>query len=335
MSFSRRKILFGAAGVAPVIALPTADFWFQYKNDIHAELRSVIGEVPNVQLLRGSDIQKRVIDTREKAAALLANHTVIARPWSDTHTNIKIATYQIGQDLDKPTILFLHGTPGFWGDHVYYIDSLAEHANLIFIDRPGFGDSGKNQIVPLVEQSRMLRAMMDDLGVQRYHIVAHSWGGAVAAQMALDDAFKVTAMTLVAPALAPQYENLDIVQRVIINSGNFVSGLDPILFLMRRWLDMESYVTAARELEGANTQLVTLTGDLRHSPIATPTTIFQGDRDGLVDPRTPAAVKENKGFRNLKTFEIYGGTHQIYWTHFPVISQNIREQLRRLSYPRP
>ena len=89
---------------------------------------------------------------------------------------------------DRPAVLFVHGTPGRWGDFVHFLadPQLQRDAYLVSLDRPGWGDSPFAQTprrVILALQSRSLGPLLERLadasagcGVV---LVGHSLGGSL------------------------------------------------------------------------------------------------------------------------------------------------------------
>ncbi len=84
-------------------------------------------------------------------------------------------------------------------------ERLAARHRVILIDRSGLGwseRSGRDGSSP-VYQAAMLRDVFDRLDVPRAIIVGHSWGGALAAALALDHPRRVAGLVLLAPPLYP------------------------------------------------------------------------------------------------------------------------------------
>lgn len=80
--------------------------------------------------------------------------------------------------------------------------ALAERYRLIRYHRRGFaGSEGFSGPISIEDQARDARALLDELGVERAHIVGHSFGGTVAVQLALDTAELVQSLVLIEPAI--------------------------------------------------------------------------------------------------------------------------------------
>ena len=119
-----------------------------------------------------------------------------------------MSVMELGRVLEYETagggdaILFIHGA--------IIADSFApmmrEEAlagfQLIRFRRRGFGRSATPSEPPTIEEhARDARALMLDLGVSAAHVVAHSGGGPIAVQLAIDAPGMVRSMVLIDPAL--------------------------------------------------------------------------------------------------------------------------------------
>jgi pimeloyl-ACP methyl ester carboxylesterase len=79
--------------------------------------------------------------------------------------------------------------------------SLAGYRRIHF-HRPGYAGSGAASApISLASAAAGCRALLDHLGVDRVHVVAHSYGGAVALQLALESPECVHSLALLEPAL--------------------------------------------------------------------------------------------------------------------------------------
>ncbi|EIL97291.1 alpha/beta hydrolase [Rhodanobacter thiooxydans] len=127
--------------------------------------------------------------TREAMAAHLEKHSVQA---GDTHW----VYYEGGQG---PTIVLLHG---FDADKTLWLETaklLTPHFHLIIPDLPGWGDSSR---VPgasynIDAQAGRLDAFVQTLRLQRFLLVGHSMGGAIAGVYASEHPEHVAALALV------------------------------------------------------------------------------------------------------------------------------------------
>ena len=80
---------------------------------------------------------------------------------------------------------------------------LTERYRLIAYHRRGYaGSSPASATLGLADQAADCRRLLDHLGIPRAHVVGHSFGGAVALQLALDESRLVATLTLLEPALA-------------------------------------------------------------------------------------------------------------------------------------
>lgn len=102
------------------------------------------------------------------------------------------------------TVLFLHGSgPGVsgWSNFSGNFPTFAEKFHTLVPDMPNFGasyDADLDRVYPEVSAEHMIR-FMDELGVEKAHLVGNSMGGYVAAQMALDFPDRVGRMALMGP----------------------------------------------------------------------------------------------------------------------------------------
>ncbi len=84
---------------------------------------------------------------------------------------------------EKPTLLLLHGGPGF--DHTIYkpaYSALSDIAQVIFLDHRGNGrsDAGPKESWTLAQWGDDVRAFCDVLGIEKPIVLGVSFGGMVA-----------------------------------------------------------------------------------------------------------------------------------------------------------
>ncbi|MFF4269878.1 alpha/beta fold hydrolase [Streptomyces sp. NPDC001536] len=120
-------------------------------------------------------------------------------------------TYDIGgrkifaaQTGDGPPVLLLHGGgPGASGvsNYARNIAELAKEYRVIVPDLPGYGRStkGVDGTDPFGFLADGIRGLLDELGLEKAHLVGNSYGGACALRLALDTPDRVERMVLMGP----------------------------------------------------------------------------------------------------------------------------------------
>jgi pyruvate dehydrogenase E2 component (dihydrolipoamide acetyltransferase) len=97
--------------------------------------------------------------------------------------------------------LLLHGFGGDLDNWLFNVDALAEQQTVVALDLPGHGQSDRR--LPgrtLADLGRFATRFLDAVEIPSAHVVGHSLGGAIAAQMALDHSDRVDSVALIASA---------------------------------------------------------------------------------------------------------------------------------------
>lgn len=113
---------------------------------------------------------------------------------------------ELGRATDGPLVVVLHGAGANLEEiNLALGERLAARHRVILVDRPGFGFSGRkrDEGSSPTYQARVLRDLLDQLGIARAIIVGHSWGGTLALAFALDFPQRVAGLVLIAPATHP------------------------------------------------------------------------------------------------------------------------------------
>lgn len=86
---------------------------------------------------------------------------------------------------DQPTILLIHGFPTSSWDWQGLWEGLRPDYRLITLDMLGFGfsDKPKRRDYSIHLQADLVEAVLSELGVQRYHVLAHDYGDTVAQEL--------------------------------------------------------------------------------------------------------------------------------------------------------
>ncbi|MEM8594278.1 MAG: alpha/beta hydrolase [Pseudomonadota bacterium] len=125
--------------------------------------------------------------------------------------------YHLNLDSEKPNLLLLHGSPTASMDWHKVWGSLSQHFNLITLDFLGYGssDKPKNHNYTIMEQANLCEFLMQKLKLTQCSVIAHDYGATVLQEL-----------------LARQNThqlNITINQAVILNSGIFIEGNQPML----------------------------------------------------------------------------------------------------------
>lgn len=100
---------------------------------------------------------------------------------SATFINGYLAHYEvIGRG--KP-VLFLHGWLGSWRYWMSTMQAISSSNRAYAIDFWGFGDSAKNQRYTIQDQTEMLSAFLEKIGIFEITVVGHGMGGIIAFEL--------------------------------------------------------------------------------------------------------------------------------------------------------
>jgi pimeloyl-ACP methyl ester carboxylesterase len=92
----------------------------------------------------------------------------------------------------------LHGQPGSARDWDRVLAALGRSADVLAVDRPGW--DGQTRATDLEGNAAAAIAALDAQGIERAVVVGHSFGGAVAAWLAVHHPHRVAALVLAAPS---------------------------------------------------------------------------------------------------------------------------------------
>ena len=185
----------------------------------------------------------------------------------------QIGYMNIHRNDSFPTLFFLHGSPSTMSVYnTYYADSgLAQWANIIAADRPGYGfsNAGKSEKSVRRQAKEMWKILEKEGYPSPLYIIGSSYGGTVATKMAMLKPNKVNGLVLVSASLAPGKETTYDVSYLIRNR-------------FFRWL-LPSHIMVANDeklshLESLNEM------DPLWEQITAPVILFQGTSDRLILP---------------------------------------------------
>ena len=96
-----------------------------------------------------------------------------------------------------PPLVLLHGLAGSGAWWKRNLPALSGAFRVTAVDLPGFGSSHPDARLILDELPAQLDALLDELGIERAHVMGHSMGGLVAGGLAADHPERVDRLVLV------------------------------------------------------------------------------------------------------------------------------------------
>jgi len=97
-------------------------------------------------------------------------------------------------------LLFIHGAGGLTGTDLF-LEELGKSFHVYAPHFPGYGEStGSEHIDDVIDAALFFNELMDDGGIESAHIVGHSMGGMIAAEIAALDNSRVRKLVLAASA---------------------------------------------------------------------------------------------------------------------------------------
>lgn len=231
-----------------------------------------------------------------------------APPAGDRQLDVDGTTIRYREAGAGADILLAHGSPGSVEDWEAVWDELAARHRVTAYDRPGHGYSGSGgRRHSLADNARVAHGLIAALGLRNVVFVGHSYGGATALRLAVDDPPEIAAYVLVG-ARAYGKVNVDPIYRLValpwlgvgfarassalIAPGVIRSGIAqsiapndamlPAGFVEQRvalWSQPKVAVAAALERVSLESGLAELAA--RYHSIAKPVFIVVGDQDAV------------------------------------------------------
>jgi pimeloyl-ACP methyl ester carboxylesterase len=99
----------------------------------------------------------------------------------------------------REAVVFVHGNPGPMDDWEGLAPAVAACSRVVAMDMPGYGraDHPRNFDYTVEGYGRYLGGLLDQLGVERAHLVVHDFGGAWGLRWAVDHPSHLGSLTLV------------------------------------------------------------------------------------------------------------------------------------------
>ena len=211
-------------------------------------------------------------------------------------------------NTDKPTLFFVHGSPGSWDAYKSYLSDslLLKKYRMIAIDRPGFGNSNFGVAEDLSTKAKIIEHFISQIdNHQPFVLIGHSLGGPVIVKMATDNPTLFQHLVVLAGAVDPKAETPEIWRSIIMSK--------PLRYLIPGALRPSN-----DELWWLKSDLVDMEPDLKK--ITADVVIIHGTKDPLVPYKNMAFM--NKTFvhaKSIQNISIENANHFIPWEHFGLI----------------
>jgi len=199
-------------------------------------------------------------------------------------------------DAGEPVVL-IHGFGGDLNNWLFALPALADQHTVYALDLPGHGGSSKD-VGDGTGLAEAVIGFLDAVELERPHLIGHSLGALVAAQVASQG--RAASLTLVAPAGFGQPVNDDYLDGFI--SAESRRELKPVLQLL--FAD-ESLVTRSlvddvlkyKRIDGVTEALTTLRGAafVDAPEVDVPVLTIWGAEDRIIPPGSDAEIVEGAG----------------------------------------
>ncbi|HYC30471.1 MAG TPA: alpha/beta hydrolase [Chitinophagaceae bacterium] len=219
-------------------------------------------------------------------------------------------------DESKPTLVFIHGTPGSWNAFMDYMEdrSLIDQFRIVSVDRPGFGYSDFGNVVNLAAQSKILNDWLAKINNGKpVYLIGHSLGGPLVAKMAADAPDSYKGLVIISGSIDPAEEKPEKWRVVLFKTplNYFIPG---------------AFRPSNKELWWLKSDLRALKDDF--SKIHIPVYFIHGDSDTWVPPgNVNFGKKMLSNSTQVGELMLAKGNHFIPWTHF----KEIRDVLLHLN----
>jgi pimeloyl-ACP methyl ester carboxylesterase len=263
------------------------------------------------------------IETRETAQSLKARFPN-ARVEVLNSQGHNLGYMSIHRHDTLPTLFFLHGSPSSLSVYnSYYEDtSMARWANIIAADRPGYGFSEPGMSEKSVR--RQAKKMWNILEEEGYpsplYIIGSSYGGTVAAKMAMLKPEKVDGVVLISASLAPGEETTYDISYLIQYSWV-------------RWLLPPSLMVANDEKLSHFESLQEMSP--LWSNITAPVILFQGTNDRLIFPENVNFARRKLiNSRFVEYHMLENERHFLQLKYKDLILERLRNLVQMKSFPK-
>jgi len=236
----------------------------------------------------------------------------------------RIINYLKVGDENLPLVIFVHGSPGSLSAFIDFMadTALLKRAQLITVDRPGFGASNFGYAEPSLEkQAAYLKPILEENKNHRPIIlVGHSLGGPIIARMAMDYAELVDGLVIVAGSIDPELEPNETWFRA------------PLATPFLKWILPRSFRASNDELYKLKPELIKMLP--LWNTISCRVIVIQGKKDSLVPAENADFAKKMLSHASSLEFMIKEDmNHFVPWSNPGLIRSAILKLLDQAKLP--
>lgn len=223
--------------------------------------------------------------------------------------------WTIGAD-SLPITFLLHGAPGSMVKYraLFRDSSIYQHTRLVAVDRPGYGKSRYGKaVVSIPEQANIIAPLLQKLAENGPVVLCgSSYGGAVAAKLAMDHSDQIRALFLQSASVQPNAERTPKIARWIHSPAGLV---------FPKWARV-----ATKEKYAHSKSLETIQDGWAN--IQCPVWILHGDQDPLIYPSNAYhAYRKLSPHTEVTYVTVDSARHNIYWEHRDLVQFYLMEAL--------
>lgn len=259
---------------------------------------------------------RKILEARETDQTLCRHLTA-------QHLNFEIGYYDaIGRKIRyllidngaKNNLIIVHGAPGSLSRFEdFFTDSLLrKNYNFYLLDRPGYGYSGFGNAEVSIDSNvkallPLFRLIKDTCA--KNVLLGHSYGGPIAARMAMLYPKQVDALILLCPAIQPGQEKTYPISYAMVNE-------------QYNWIFPTILVTASQEKLTHREELEKI--ERGWASVQCPVTMIQGLADYLIYPSNIDFIKDRVDDSLLNVIALQKETHFLTKKAYSPIIQAIR-----------
>jgi haloalkane dehalogenase len=142
-------------------------------------------------------------------------------PFASSYATLEAGRIHYIDEGSGPPALFVHGTPTWSFEYRHVIRAARDSARCIAPDHLGFGLSDRPRQAEYTPEAhaRRLREFVDQLGLDRFALVVHDYGGPIGLPLAL--AGRVTRLVILNTWMWPFDDDKEMVRRAKLVQGGF------------------------------------------------------------------------------------------------------------------